>query len=132
MPRCPTAAGSPGRRAGFTLAEVLAAMVFLAIVIPVAVEGLRVASQAGQVGLRKAVAARLADQVLNEWLVSNQGVAGLPSGEIREGVVDYRWSLRAATWPEDSMREVTVVMAYTVQGQDYEVRLSTLVGMTSP
>lgn len=132
MPRCPERAGNPGAPTGFTLAEVLAALAFLAIVIPVAVEGLRVASLAGQVGLRKAVAVRLADQVLNEWLVSDQGVAGLPSGEIRDGVVDYRWSLRSATWPEDAMREVTVVVAYTVQGQEYDVRLSTLVGMTSP
>src|SRR6187401_1688498 len=43
-------------RAAFTLVEVLAALAFMAIVIPVAVDGLRVANLAGQVGQRKAVA----------------------------------------------------------------------------
>jgi type II secretory pathway component PulJ len=48
--------GSVGARrpclSGFTLAEVLAAMLFLAIVIPVAVETLHVSSLAGEVAAR--------------------------------------------------------------------------------
>ena len=43
----------------FTLAEVLAAMLFLAIVIPAAVEALHVASLAGEVAARKGAAARI-------------------------------------------------------------------------
>ena len=39
--------------AGFTLAEVLAALVFMAILIPVALEGLSIASRAGEVAARK-------------------------------------------------------------------------------
>jgi type II secretory pathway pseudopilin PulG len=56
----------------FTLVEVLAALAFMAIVIPVAVEGLRVANLAGQVGQRRAVAARIADRILNELFVTGQ------------------------------------------------------------
>ena len=44
-PHCKTP-GVNFRRAGFTLAEVLAALAFMAIVIPVAVQGLRIASRA--------------------------------------------------------------------------------------
>src|SRR5436190_13357159 len=55
----------------FTLAEVLAALAFMAIVIPVAVNGLRVANLAGQVGQRKAVAARIAERVLNEYTTTS-------------------------------------------------------------
>ena len=41
-----TPALSPGRgRAAFTLAEVLAAMVFMAVLVPIALEGLSVASE---------------------------------------------------------------------------------------
>ena len=53
------AARDKRRHAGFTLVEVLAALLFMAIVIPVAVEGLRIASLAGQVAQRKSVAARV-------------------------------------------------------------------------
>ena len=55
---------------GFTLAEVLAAMLFLAIVIPAAVEVLHVASLAGEVAARKSEAARVADRILNESIVT--------------------------------------------------------------
>ncbi len=63
----------PGRRASqaaFTLAEVLAALLFMAIVIPVAVEGLHIASLAGAVAARKGPAARIALQVLDDNLVN--------------------------------------------------------------
>ena len=45
---------SEAARAAFTLAEVLAALLFMAIVIPVAVEGLHIASLAGKWPLAKA------------------------------------------------------------------------------
>src|ERR1700690_495646 len=56
------------RESAFTLAEVLAALLFLAIVIPAVVETLHVASLAGEVAARKGAAARVADRVLNESL----------------------------------------------------------------
>jgi hypothetical protein len=113
-------------RAGFTLAEVLAALAFMAIVIPVAVEGLRVANLAGQVGQRKAVAARVAERVLNEWIVTSQSQTARPSGTVQEGVVDYAWSIRTQPWNQDTMRLVTVSVVYRAQGREYDVNLSTL------
>src|ERR1035437_10572400 len=60
------------RTAAFTLAEVLAALLFMAIVIPVAVEALHTASLAGEIGVRKGVAARVADRILNESIVTDR------------------------------------------------------------
>jgi type II secretory pathway pseudopilin PulG len=117
---------APRRRWGFTLAEVLAALAFMAIVIPVAVEGLRVANLAGQVGERKSEAARVAERILNEYLITNQGLGGTSGGAIQEGMRDYQWTLRTDTWREDTMRLVTVEVVFTVQGRDYRVHLSTL------
>jgi general secretion pathway protein I len=111
----------------FTLAEVLAALAFMAIVIPVAVEGLRIANRAGLVAQRKDVASRIADRVLNETLVTGQAKSGSRSGVVQEGFQEYRWSVRAEPWPEDAMRVVTVEVIFPVQGQDYDVRLSTLI-----
>ena len=70
-------------RAAFTLAEVLAALAFMAIVIPVAVEGLRIANLAGEVGQRKAVAARIADRVLNDWIIGSRMQGAAQSGTAR-------------------------------------------------
>ena len=114
-------------RAAFTLAEVLAALAFMAIVIPVAVEGLRIANLAGEVGQRKAVAGRIAESVLNEAIVTGQLRGATQNGVIQEGAQRYQWSIRSEPWSQDAMRLVTVQVRYPVQGRDYEVRLSTLV-----
>jgi len=129
-------AGNPGSaikraRAAFTLAEVLAALAFMAIVIPVAVEGLRIANLAGEVGQRKTVAARIAERVLNEWIIGSKMQGSAQSGTIQEGMVQYRWSIRSETWSEDTMNLVTVRVIYPAQGRDFDVRLSTLVNTGS-
>jgi type II secretory pathway pseudopilin PulG len=118
------------RRAGFTLAEVLAALLFMAIVIPVAVEGVRVASLAGQVGERKAAAARIAGRVLNEITATGQWKDAGSGGTLVDGPHEYHWRASNAAWTESGIQTVTVEVAFTVQGQPYDVSLSTLVDNT--
>lgn len=112
--------------AAFTLVEVLAALTLMAIVIPVAVQAMRIANLAGQVGQRKAVAARVAGRVLNELIVTGQSRGTTQNGVVQEGAQQYQWSMRSEPWPQDAMRLVTVQVTFPVQGRDYNVRLSTL------
>jgi prepilin-type N-terminal cleavage/methylation domain-containing protein len=114
-------------QAGFTLVEVLAALTLMAIVIPVAVDGLRLANLAGQVGQRKAVAARIAQRVLNELIVTSQLRGSTQNGVVQEGTQQYQWTMRSEPWPQDAMSLVTVQVNFPVQGHDYDVHLSTLV-----
>ena len=114
-------------RAAFTLAEVLAAMLFLAIVIPVAVEALHVSSLAGEVAARKGAAARIADRVLGESLVTTNWSGGGQRGRISEGALDFDWTLTTQNWPQDAtMQLLTAEVTFPAQGKDYTVRLSTL------
>jgi hypothetical protein len=121
--------------AAFTLAEVLAALLFLAIVIPTAVEALHIASLAGEVAARKAAAARVADRVLNESLVTTNWSGGIQSGTVTEGILDFRWKLTSQNWTGDpaqtaqSMQLLTAEVTYSAQGKDYSVKLSTLASM---
>ena len=114
------------RVAAFTLAEVLAAMLFLAIVIPVAVEALHVSSLAGEVAARKSVAARIADRILNESLVTTNWSGGGQSGTVSEGALDFNWTITTQNWPKDSMQMLTAEVKFLAQGKDYSVKLSTL------
>jgi type II secretory pathway pseudopilin PulG len=124
----PTRSKRLGRTcAAFTLAEVLAALVFMAIVIPVAVQGLRVANLAGQVGERKAVAARIAERALNELIATGQWQQTARNGTVQEDQQEYRWQMRMEPWSEGSLQVVTVQVTFPVQGQDYDVSISTLV-----
>jgi Tfp pilus assembly protein PilV len=114
------------RASGFTLVEVLAALLFLAIVIPTAIEALHVATLSGEVAARKSAAARVADRILNESIVMTNWNNGTQSGTTSEGALDFRWTLTSQTWPQDSMQLLTAEVTYSAQGKDYSVKLSTL------
>lgn len=127
----PEATGARPRRAAFTLVEVLAALAFMAIVIPAAIEGLRIANLAGQVGQRKNAAARVAARVMDEWIANSQTRGTTRRGVVMEDAFEYRWSLRTEPWTLDTLTLVTAEVLYTVQGRDYDVRLSTLVDVST-
>jgi Tfp pilus assembly protein PilV len=120
------------RASGFTLAEVLAALLFLAIVIPTAVEALHVASLAGEVAARKSEAARVADRILNESVVTTNWMSGLQNGTVTEGILDFQWKLTTRNWPQDSMQLLTVDVTYSAQGRDFSVEMSTLADSLTP
>jgi hypothetical protein len=110
----------------------LAALLFVAIVIPTAVEVLHVASLAGEVAARKSEAARVADRVLSESIVTTNWASGVQSGTVSEGILDFRWRLTAESWPQDSMQLLTAEVTYSAQGKDYSVRMSTLANYQTP
>jgi type II secretory pathway pseudopilin PulG len=119
----------PTSQRAFTLAEVLAALLFMAILIPVTMQGVSVASRAGILGQRRAAAMRIAERVLDEQILSGQMATATPYGTIAEGDVTYNWTMRSDPWPEDimiTMNVVTVRVEFTVQGNTYEAAVSTL------
>jgi len=111
----------------FTFAELLAAMVFVAIVIPVIVQGLTIANRAGVVAERQRVAVQLADRLLSELVVTDAWRTSEPSGDFGEAWPDFRWTLSDQPWSEDAMRELSVEVFFQAQGREYSVRLTTLV-----
>ena len=122
--------GGSKRRHGFTLVEVLAALVFMAIVIPVAMKALGVANRAGEVSYRKAAAARIGERVLNEMLITSQFQGLSQNGVAYEGQQQYSWTIRSEPWTQDAMMLVSIQVLFAVQGRDYDVHLSTLVSNT--
>jgi prepilin-type N-terminal cleavage/methylation domain-containing protein len=124
----PTAA--KGRRSGFTLAEVLAALLLMAIVVPVALQGLHIASMAGEVGQRKMIAARIGNKVLNELKVTGQLQNTGQTGVVQDHGINYRWTVKNQGWTEDAasqMIQATLTVSFTAQGKKFDVNLGTLV-----
>jgi prepilin-type N-terminal cleavage/methylation domain-containing protein len=121
-------------RGGFTLAEVLAALLLMAIVIPVALEGMSVISRAAVLGQRKVAAMRVAEGVLNEQLLLlSQGevVENSASGVVTDGGTDFPWTLQSEAWAQDAMTQLTVRVTFTVRGAQYEMKASTLFDPTA-
>ena len=127
----PGQAGTRRHQPAFTLAEVLAALLFMAIVIPAAVEGLHIASLAGTVATRKGEAARVAQRLLTESLVTTNWNQAVQSGTLTEGQRQFRWTLHNDPWNQDPnqnvIRQLSVDVVFAAQNRDYMVRLTTLV-----
>lgn len=121
--RCKEQTGIPA----FTFVEVLAAMVFLAIVIPVAVHGLTVAHRAGVVAERKAIAARLADSLLAETCLTDAWRDDESEGDFEEPWKGYQWTLEESSCDQEGMLALTVEVRFEVQAREHRVQLSTLV-----
>jgi len=122
--------GSPRlRRGAFTLIEVLAAMLMMAIIVPVALEGMSVVSRAAVLGQHKAAAMRVAERVLDEQLAviaQGQPIPATGSGTESDGDTAYPWTMQTENWSQDSMTQMTVHITFVVQGNSYEMTLSTL------
>ena len=134
LPRAIRADG-PGRGGGrfarprraFTLAEALVAIVFLAILVPVAIEGLRLASRAAILSVRQREAGRLARNLLAEAAVTDEWRDGNVMGDFGEDVPGFAWTIEDNAWQEDTMRTLTVRVHFYVQEREHYVALTTLV-----
>jgi len=112
----------------FTFAELLVAMVFIAIVLPVAVRGVLIANRAGVTAERKRTAARLADRMLTELVVTGDWEHTDEGGDFGEDHPEYRWSIATGPWSEETpeLQLVTVYVTFPVQGIEHSVELSTI------
>ena len=132
----------------FTLVEVMMALLLIGLVIPVVVQGLRVASRAGEVAERKALAIRIADRVLSESILNGQ-YSSSQSGSEKAGPYVFRWSIKDGPWTALStvgssslngpdsinttgvsqtvIHQCSVTVAFDAQGKEYSVQASTLV-----
>jgi prepilin-type N-terminal cleavage/methylation domain-containing protein len=114
---------------GFTLVEVLAALLMMAIIVPIALEGMGVVSRAAGRGQQKAALMRVAERILNEQLAvvaAGQPIPTSGGGTEVDGATQYRWSMATTAWPQDTMTQMTVTVGCTVEGRPYEMSLSTL------
>jgi type II secretory pathway pseudopilin PulG len=137
------------RRAAFTLAEVLVALAFMAIVIPVVVQGMRIANLAGEVSQRKAMAVRVAERALNETIVAGQW-NGVQSGTELVGPYQFQWAISNEPWAalsstlsvstsngvnqayvnQNNLHQLSVNVTFGAQDKTYSVQLSTVVDVS--
>ena len=115
------------REQGFTFVEILAALLFLGIVMPVVIGALQVSNRAAVLSERSAVAVQLAENQLAELQIGDAWSSAASTGEFGEEWPGYRWELTKADWENGAMTELQLAVFFTVQGREQDVRLSTLV-----
>ena len=118
-------------RAGFTFVEVLAAMLFLAIVVPAIVTALTLSNRASEMTDRGTTAGQLAENKLSELLIGSAWrSAANAGGDCGADFPGYRWQLTQEPWTGDAtagMTELKLDVFYKTQGSEHSVSLTTLV-----
>ena len=123
------------RDGGFTFVEVLAALTFLAILVPTLLGALSVSNRASVMAERSAVAGQLAENKLNELMVDNTWASAESRGDFGNDYPGgYRWELKQGQWDVgtagsstlNGMTELTLDVFFTVQGHEHSIRLATL------
>jgi type II secretory pathway pseudopilin PulG len=117
------------RRAPFTFIEVLTAVVVVALIVPVAVQGINFARRLSGDDERLELAARLADEKLSELVVTGDWQDGEEEGTF-EDEPDYQWSVTTDDFSSEEIVSLTVVrvtVSFTDAVRPTSASLSTLV-----
>lgn len=113
-------------RPGFTLLEVLAALVVMGIVLPVAMSGASLAMRAGSLARHQAEAATLGEAKLTEMVSTGTWSTSGAQGDFGQDFPQYRWTIQTAQREMD-VTELQLSVIWRERGQDRSVLVSTLV-----
>lgn len=111
---------------GFTLVEVLATLLLLGIVLPVAMRGVSMSLAAASKARHMAEAASLADTKLNELIATQTWTTSGVSGDFGEQNPGYTWTCQAVS-ADYGLTEVSLRVSWVDRGQEAFVDVSTLV-----
>ena len=128
----PTLPRRPRPPRGFTLVEVLATILLLSIIIPVAMQAVSTATLAASAAKNRSTAAGLAESKLAELIATGDWQTGAVSGGFGDEYPDFRWDARAVNWTEASVTQLDVVVSWkTARRGDESIVLSTLVYLSN-
>ena len=117
-------------RNGFTLIEVLVAMLLIAIVLPAVLRGVSTATGMAAVTRMKTEAAGLAQAKVGELIATNDWQNGASSGNFGTDWPDYRWEAATQAWSGDTsgsnLTQLDVRVIYMFRGHEEAVTLSTM------
>ena len=114
-------------RRGFTLIEVLAALLLVAIVIPVVMQGFSVATNAASSAKRRSEAATLAASKLDEITATGDWKLGLLAGDFSPDHPEYTWDASLDAWDSSTLQQLTLRVKWTGSDGPHEFLVTTLV-----
>lgn len=111
---------------GFTLVEMLATILIIALVLPTAMRGIAMVTRIASQSKRKIVASAFAETKISELIASGEWEhGGLSRGNFGNEYPDYVWDVDVKNWDEAPMSELRVSV-YWDGGQYNEDRCVTL------
>lgn len=111
---------------GFTLAEVLATIAVMAIVLPVIMQAVSISTALASATRLRAQGTYLAEMKLADLLSSGQLQTAELSGDFGAEWPGFKWEAEVSDWDEPDLRQVQLYVTWFWRGQDRQVVLSTL------
>lgn len=115
------------RFGGFTFIELLATVVLIAIIMPVAMHCISLCTRLGGQARKQIEAASLARTKLTELTASQDWDTGATSGEFGSDWTGYRWTADVSNWTDSTLRQLDLTVLWQFQGRERSITLSTLV-----
>ncbi len=115
------------RYRGLTLAEVLATVAIMAIVLPVIMQAISISTALASTTRLRSQATYLAEMKLDELVASGEWKTAALGGDFGAQWPGFRWESAVNDWDEADMRQLQVSVRYFARGQDREIVLTTLV-----
>ena len=112
---------------GFTFVELLATVVLIAAILPVAMRGIGLCTRLAGQSRRQLEAASLARMKVTELVVSGDYLTGDQQGDFDEDWAGYRWQAEVNAWTHDALQQLDVTVFWTAQNQERSITLTTLV-----
>ena len=113
---------------GFTLVEILATFVLIAIILPVAMEGISLSTKMASNSKRKIEAGTLAEIKMTDLLVNEDWIDGDDNGNFGTDYPEYTWRYEVKDWDsEELMRQIDLYVEWAAMGKTHSVVISTLV-----
>ncbi len=118
------------RRNAFTLIEVLATLVLVAIVLPAVMQGMSMSMGAAALARDTIEAVQLADAKLNEIIAMDQTLTGASAGDFGTDYPQYQWSVQSMQ-REQNLLEIELTVTWPWRNDQRSVTVSTLLFMST-
>jgi prepilin-type N-terminal cleavage/methylation domain-containing protein len=115
------------RFGGFTFIELLATVVLIGIIMPVAMHSIALCASLGGQARRQIEAASLARTRLTELTASGDWKTSEKAGDFGDDWPGYRWTAEVSSWTDSMMSRLDLTVFWQARGKERSVTLSTLV-----
>ena len=113
---------------GFTLMEILAALLLIGLVLPAVMKGISIVSILASDSDHKYEALDLAETKLAEVLLEESWQSsGSQSGRFDDEYEAYEWVVDASDWDQADVKQVDIFVYWQQRNRQREIQLSTLV-----
>jgi Tfp pilus assembly protein PilV len=112
----------PNRRpVGFTFIELLATVVFLGIIMPVAMESIGLCTRLGGQSRKQIEAASLARTKLTELTCSSDWQSGEKNGDFGADWPGYKWTATVSSWTDSTVSRLDLTVTWQSQGRQRSI-----------